>query len=1133
MSLLLGLYILFFQIQICRNFTSQRQTRRTRVEIGNSYRWSTSSPSNFAFHVEKDSKHIHFSHSMRRFNFKPTSFENIKELFNNVYLQATPGERSQGETFGHKYKDPSHGNCSKIQQSHYSEFDRIELKLYTQFFNFWTRMSRTFGGAVSVSDMHEALKSKIHLDRYICLLNVHHKSSRDGRMGVLSKNCRLTMSRFLRGLDGYDDYQLRIFTQKYCYPSIQIKSNEVKNTLQQFDQIYLKTCSRGLRVFRFFCDFFFDDYILQFNIVDHFKIGGTVDVKYKVDSIESSPPLIVCTDVPLPGKVFTPLPGMDENTYEAENSFFGSKPVNVRNKYTWMNEMDGNSQISNYKYQTSDSGSFFAANATDGSLLFTSEESWFKVYENVISLILGLAIRHELKENGVSMQGRVKLNHDMSTTIENSMEHRIHNYLALYADTFGNFPKNFTEIVPSVGNVSIMFPSFSLPTFFFLSEDNMGREGRPKNMTAQSEYKNRIISRTGGESAFAPPTMPYEYSFEEDVSKKLKPISTLNRPTQEIMDPFVAKMAVNGEFAIKLGRSEELQSRPNIYYHFPTWADYSFLYQSKIQAATRAAKSIHSANDAQDFMKHVGLASLHSALVAPLVEVSLDVKINGMNGLNELIKFDNNIADEVSMNAEMIDVLIDAIEAPFKGFNVFKSSGVREMEFNMQKVSLVLIQRLIRSSDVAVSKLIVKDRLKKALHRTMSSGEICDVSSDSEEFEILVEKLLNRSPESTLRQSGNLNRTDIRASSKKVLQQKLIAKDRIFRKDQIMDFKGLKLSQMARISLMGLGGIPWEPRMPNQKGIRILSFDGGGTKGVLSLAILDEILKRCGRSAPHEMFDIICGTSTGGIIANLLGIKRQKIADAIHLYDALIDKIFVRPSRLRLVSEQATYDAGDWEEVLNALCGEELLLDSNRHDCTRTFCVSTKLNINPPSPKIWRNYNYPAGQTPRYPGAFRVKTKTAIRASTAAPTFFTPVQWNDGLYCDGALVANNPSGIAIQEAKALFPDVPIDFVLSIGTGTFIKSSNVQSMDWGLLLNQIIASSTATEDVHTILGDLLPSDQYYRFNPLLVDSFAIDEMDPKLLKNLKRVAKEWIDDMERTDPVRMKRLIEALSGCEYS
>jgi Patatin-like phospholipase len=75
------------------------------------------------------------------------------------------------------------------------------------------------------------------------------------------------------------------------------------------------------------------------------------------------------------------------------------------------------------------------------------------------------------------------------------------------------------------------------------------------------------------------------------------------------------------------------------------------------------------------------------------------------------------------------------------------------------------------------------------------------------------------------------------------------------------------------------------------------------------------------------------------------------------------------------------------------------------------------VNNNPPQAKVWRNYNYPPGQRSRYPGAFRINTVTAVRATSAAPTFFTPVQWEQGLYCDGALVANNPTAIALQEAK--------------------------------------------------------------------------------------------------------------------
>jgi patatin-like phospholipase/acyl hydrolase len=149
----------------------------------------------------------------------------------------------------------------------------------------------------------------------------------------------------------------------------------------------------------------------------------------------------------------------------------------------------------------------------------------------------------------------------------------------------------------------------------------------------------------------------------------------------------------------------------------------------------------------------------------------------------------------------------------------------------------------------------------------------------------------------------------------------------------------------------------------------------------------------------------------------LLGAQRRSVDETETLYDDFIGKIFGSKSNLRLVTEQAMYDETELEKILYKMCGDQLLLDSNQNECPRVFCLSTKVNNNPPQTKIWRNYNYPAGQSSRYPGSFRVNTITAVRATTAAPTFFTPVQWEGGLFCDGALVANNPTAIALQEAK--------------------------------------------------------------------------------------------------------------------
>ena len=107
-----------------------------------------------------------------------------------------------------------------------------------------------------------------------------------------------------------------------------------------------------------------------------------------------------------------------------------------------------------------------------------------------------------------------------------------------------------------------------------------------------------------------------------------------------------------------------------------------------------------------------------------------------------------------------------------------------------------------------------------------------------------------------------------------------------------------------------------------------------------------------------------------------LGAQRLRVDETEILYDDFIQKVFGTKSNLKLVSQQAFYDEDELEKVLYAMCGEELLLDCNRNDCSRVFCLSTKVNTNPPQTKVWRNYNYPPGQKSRYPGAFRVNTVT-------------------------------------------------------------------------------------------------------------------------------------------------------------
>ena len=91
------------------------------------------------------------------------------------------------------------------------------------------------------------------------------------------------------------------------------------------------------------------------------------------------------------------------------------------------------------------------------------------------------------------------------------------------------------------------------------------------------------------------------------------------------------------------------------------------------------------------------------------------------------------------------------------------------------------------------------------------------------------------------------------------------------------------------------------------------------------------------------------------------------------------------------------------------------------------------------------------GKGSRYPGSFRVTQKIALRATTAAPSFFKPLLSFDELYVDGGIVASNPSAIAVHEARTVFPGVRILRLL------IYSVSN--SSDWTHLYKLLMFSQT--------------------------------------------------------------------------
>ncbi|CAM9166716.1 unnamed protein product [Chrysoparadoxa australica] len=346
-------------------------------------------------------------------------------------------------------------------------------------------------------------------------------------------------------------------------------------------------------------------------------------------------------------------------------------------------------------------------------------------------------------------------------------------------------------------------------------------------------------------------------------------------------------------------------------------------------------------------------------------------------------------------------------------------------------------------------------------------------------------------------------------------------------------WEGVELSGVEKTAyrcLAMLGAHTWVKRGPGHKGVRVLCLDGGGTRGVLSIAMLKELKKATGQE-PRDMFDVIMGTSTGGIIAALIGLEGNSVDTCAQMYDDLVQIIFQKKAGagVKLAMKQGFYDEEKWMEILASILGDQTMIDFADHP-TRPKVVfpSTIISVNPSKLWMWRTYNYPPGLESRYLGSFRNRVRDCIRATTAAPTFFSPVLLNDMVYSDGALMANNPGALAFHEAGRLFPGIPVECVVSVGTGYIgeVACEGNDKVGWDGILNHLVASATETEATHDVLTDLVAPHKYFRFNPLM-ENMPIDEVRVEKLEGLKALGARYFEEPEIRE--RLRRLALQLTG----
>ncbi|XP_070696208.1 calcium-independent phospholipase A2-gamma-like [Pempheris klunzingeri] len=300
------------------------------------------------------------------------------------------------------------------------------------------------------------------------------------------------------------------------------------------------------------------------------------------------------------------------------------------------------------------------------------------------------------------------------------------------------------------------------------------------------------------------------------------------------------------------------------------------------------------------------------------------------------------------------------------------------------------------------------------------------------------------------------------------------------------------------------------------RGIRVLSIDGGGTRGVVPLQVLKLLEAETGKRI-HQLFDYICGVSTGAVLAFMLGLAHFSLEECADMYRRFGSEVFRQNPLVGTVKmgwSHSYYNTETWETILREKLGNRVLIKTARDELSpKVSAVSAVVNWGT-SPKafVFRNYNHKPGSLSRYAGGSGCPMWQAVRASSAAPGYFQEFTLQSDIHQDGGIILNNPCALAVHESRLLWPNQPFQCVLSLGTGRYdsAKKGPATSTSLRAKISNLISSATDTEGVHTLLDDLLAPDVYFRFNPMLSALVSLDESRPQALDQLQRDTQNYLE-----------------------
>ena len=310
--------------------------------------------------------------------------------------------------------------------------------------------------------------------------------------------------------------------------------------------------------------------------------------------------------------------------------------------------------------------------------------------------------------------------------------------------------------------------------------------------------------------------------------------------------------------------------------------------------------------------------------------------------------------------------------------------------------------------------------------------------------------------------------------------------------------------------------------MPTSDGkVRILAISGGGIRGIIPAVVLARIEKLTGKPI-HQSFDLVCGTSTGGIIAAGLTMAKPLSGDQIlDLYlnhgRTIFSQSFWRKIRSLGKNLGPKFDGVGLASVLLGAFGDIKLEDALIPTFMPAYAIERR------SPVFFRSW---------VPSAKPHTLVDVCMATSAGPTYFPPACVNGDWYWDGGVINNNPALSGVIKACMRFGVHTRDcLVVSLGTGVNqAPIPHEKAMGWGNLgvVQPLldVCLDGVSDLTHYQLCDLLPDKNYLALQTQLSEQNAeMDNVNPHNFADLIVKARELVD----SNSGRLAEFCERLQG----